>query len=233
MEDKNKKRLLICLPNTGYYHFTTFSSIVSLEIPKDLIVSFRFISNCLIYDARESFVKYAIDNNYDYILMVDSDMVLPINTIVNLLKCLEDGYDLATGLIFKRSYPFQPCFYAKARIKSENGKYKPLLEGIIKWETNKVYDIEACGMACCMMKVESLKKLDNPMFYPFPEIGEDITFCIKLRQAGGKLALDTSLDIGHLSINPIDSRYQQEALNEFINNPAMQGKSIYMEGNNE
>lgn len=222
------KRILLGLPNTGYYHFTTFSSIVSLEIPKDVQISFRFVSNCLIYDARESLVKYAIENNYDYILMIDSDMVLPLNTIVNLLNLVENkGYDLATGLIFKRSHPFQPCFYIKARIKEDKGKFIPLLEGIIKWDKGEVYNIEACGLACCMIKVEALKSLETPMFYPFPDIGEDITFCIKFRQKGFKLALDTNLDIGHLSTFPIDSRYQQEALSAWMNDPSNQGKLLY------
>lgn len=224
------KRILIGLPNTGYYHFMTFNSIVGLEIPKDVQISFRFVSNCLIYDARESLVKYAIEQNYDYILMIDSDMVLPRNTIVNLLDMIENkGYDLATGLIFKRSYPFQPCFYMRARIKEENGKFIPLLEGIIKWEKDKIYDIEACGLAVSLIKVESLKTLETPMFYPFPDIGEDITFCIKFRQKGFKLGLDTNLDIGHLGVVPIDSRYQQEALNEWINNPVNEGKLLYKE----
>lgn len=223
------KRILIGLPNTGYFHFMTVSSLVSLEIPKDYQISFRFISNCLIYDARESLVEYAIKGGFDYLFMIDSDMVLPRNTIVELIKTIDSGYDLATGLIFKRSFPFQPCFYIKARIKEENKKFIPLLEGIIKWKTGETYQIEACGMAACLIKVECLKKMETPLFYPFPDIGEDITFCIKFRQQGFKLGLNTNVDVGHLGIVPIDSRHQQEALDQFLASSDNQGKMIYKE----
>lgn len=223
------KRILIGLPNTGYFHFTTVCSLVSLEIPKDYKITFRFISNCLIYDARESLVKLAIKDNFDYLFMLDSDMVPPKNTIVELIKTIEYGYDLATGLIFKRSYPFQPCFYIKARIKEENKKFVPLLEGVIKWNAGETYRIEACGMACCLIKVESLKQMESPLFYPFPDIGEDITFCIKFRQKGFKLGLNTNVDIGHLGSIVVDSRHQQEALNEFLASSENQGKMIYTE----
>ena len=229
MEDKNIKKILIGLPNTGYFHFTTVSSLVSLIIPENYRISFRFISNCLIYDARESLSKFAIDNDFDYLFMVDSDMVLPPNTIVELLKTLDSGYDLATGLIFKRTYPFQPCFYSSARINQQGEKFTSSLEGIIKWNDNEILPIEACGMASCLIKVDCLKQLDLPLFYPFPEIGEDITFCIKFRQKGFKLALNTGLDIGHLATHPIDSRYQQEALDSWLNNPANKGKLLYTE----
>lgn len=231
MEDKNIKKILIGLPNTGHYHFMTVSSLLSLEIPKHCKISFRFVSNCLIYDARESLAKYAVENNYDYLFMIDSDMVLPRNTLTLLLNNLEnDGYDLSTGLIFKRAFPFQPCFYVKAAIKTtETGKHVPHLEGIIKWDKGSIIPIQACGMACCLLKVDALKQIDAPKFYPFPEIGEDITFCIKFRQKGFKLCVNTNLDIGHLAIHPITSAYQQEALNEWMANPKNEGKLLYNE----
>lgn len=227
------KKLLVGLPNTGYYHFSTVSSLMGLQISKDIQMSSSFISNCLIYDARESLVKHAIENNYDYILMVDSDMVLPPNTLIELLNTLDAGFDLATGLIFKRSYPFQPCFYSKARISEKDGKFIPQLEGIIKWNVGEIYPIEACGMACCLIKVECLKELETPLFYPFPDIGEDITFCIKFRQKGFKLGLNTNIDVGHLAIHPITSKYQQEVLNEFLASSKNEGKTLYMEDENK
>jgi hypothetical protein len=226
------KRILLGLPNTGYYHFMTVSSLVSLEIPKDCQISFRFVSNCLIYDARESLAKYAIDNGFDYLLMIDSDMVLPRNTLVELMDNLDNGYDLSTGLIFKRSYPFQPCFYVKARISEIEKKFVPHLEGIIKWEKNSIIPIEACGMATCLIKVDCLKQMETPMFYPFPDIGEDITFCIKFRQKGFKLCVNTKVDVGHLSVHPITSQYQQEALDSWMANPNNKGQTIYTDGEN-
>lgn len=238
IENINNKHILICLPNTGYFHFMTVSSLFGLEVPEGYDISFRFVSNCLIYDAREQMAVYAIKNNFDYMLFIDSDMVVPHNTIKLFLETLEKGADIITGLIFKRSYPFQPCFYSKARVKEVkdtiNGKefynYIPDLEGIIKWEDDSIIPIEACGMACCMVRVNILKNMKAPYFYPFPNMGEDITFCIKARkEAKALLFLDTRIDVGHLSTNTVSSIYQKEALKAWENDPKNQGKLLYME----
>lgn len=227
------KKILIGLPNTGYYHFTTVSSIMTLDMPKNIEVNFRFISNCLIYDAREGLCKFAINEGFDYILMIDSDMMLPKDTIIKYLETLENPEhkcDIVSGLIFKRSFPFQPCIYLKARvIEQEDKSYKPHLEGIIKWTENSIIPIEACGMAACMIRTSILKDIKKPWFYPFPSMGEDITFCIKARQeAGAKIYCDTRIDVGHLSVSPITSIYQKEALSAWEKDPKNQGKMLYM-----
>jgi hypothetical protein len=228
------KKILIGLPTTGYYHFMTVSSIMNLEMPKDVEINFRYISNCLIYDARENLCKFALENGFDYILMVDSDMVLPRNTIIKYLETLETC-DMVSGLIFKRAYPFQPCIYLKARIieskdQYDRIEYKPHLEGIIKWIENSIIPIEACGMAACMFKTTILNKIKKPWFYPFPNMGEDITFCIKARQEiNVKILCDTRVDIGHLAVTPITSQYQKEALSAWEKDPKNQGKLLYMD----
>jgi hypothetical protein len=232
------KKILIGLPTTGYQHFLTTSSIMNLQTPKDFEMGFRFISSCLIYDARESLCKYALENKFDYILMVDSDMTLPPDTIIKYVETLETC-DIVSGLIFKRIYPFQPCIYLKARISEHKDEYnrieyKPHLEGLLKWTDNSIVPIEACGMAACMMKTEILPKIKKPWFYPFPNMGEDITFCIKARQEiNAKMMCDTRVDIGHLSVMPITSQYQKEALLNWEKNNDNQGKLLYVNEDEE
>jgi hypothetical protein len=234
---KENKKILIGLPNTGYYHFMTVSSLVGLQIPEGYTIGFRFVSNCLIYDAREKLCEYALENKFDYILMIDADMVIPELTVKYFLETLEKGADLMTGMIFKRSYPFQPCFYSKARLseikKMVNGKeiidVVPDLEGIIQWKENDIIELQAMGMACCMLRVAILNKIKKPWFYPFPHIGEDITFCIKGRQEAKMLMFcDTRVDVGHLTISPVTSVYQREALAQWESDPKNQGKLLYM-----
>lgn len=232
------KKILIGLPCTGYYHFTTVSSIMTMQMPKDIEVNFRFVSNCLIYDAREGLCKYALENNFDYVFMIDSDMLVPQDIIIKYLETLETC-NIVTGLIFKRSYPFQPCIYTKARIvenKDETGKieYKPMLEGVVKWVENSIIPLEACGMAAVMFKTEILNKVKKPWFYPFPKMGEDITFCVKARQeAQAKIMCDSRVDVGHLAISPITSVYQKEALAVWERDPKNQGQMLYMKAEEE
>jgi GT2 family glycosyltransferase len=232
------KKILIGLPNTGYYHFMTVSSIVSLAIPPNFTIGFRFVSNCLIYDAREKLAEHATNEGYDYLLFIDSDMVLPGDTIVKMLEDMNNGAEIVTGMIFKRSYPYQPCFYPKARLnklkKMENGVEKiemlPDLEGCIQWEKDSIIPLEGMGMACCMIDTNVFKRIAKPWFYPFPHVGEDITFCIKARQeAKAKMVVDTRIDVGHITNATVTSEFQKEALRNWESDPANQGKLLYME----
>ena len=225
------KKILIGLPNTGYYHFMAVNSLLNLQIPENYIAGFRFMSNCLIYDAREKLAEYAIKEGFDYLVMIDSDMVVPSDFIIKALNLIDNhNYDLVTGLIFKRAFPYQPCFYAKCRIM-EN--HEPYLEGIIEWNDNSILDLEGMGMACCMMDTKILTKMKKPLFYPFPNMGEDLTFCIKARQeAKAKMCADSSIDVGHLGFNTITSHFQKEALRVWSSDKNNDGKRIYMEDGN-
>jgi GT2 family glycosyltransferase len=236
------KKILIGLPNTGYYHFMTVSSIVSLAIPPNHNVGFRFVSNCLIYDAREKLAEYAVNEGYDYLLFIDSDMVLPSNTVLYMLEDMKNGAEMVTGMIFKRSYPYQPCFYPRARLnkirKVENGIEKvdmvPDLEGCIEWEKDSIIPLEGMGMACCMIDVSLFKRIQKPWFYPFPKVGEDITFCIKARQeAKAKMIVDTRIDVGHITNATVTSEFQKEALRNWEADPNNKGKLLYMEAEND
>jgi len=236
------KKILVGLPNTGYYHFMTVSSIVSLAVPPGFEVGFRFVSNCLIYDARERLAEYAVNNGYNYLFFVDSDMVLPNNTILYMLEDMKAGNEMVTGMIFKRSYPYQPCFYPKARLnklkKMENGIERiemiPDLEGCMSWEKNSIIPLEGMGMACCMIDTNVFSRIKKPWFYPFPKVGEDITFCIKARQeAKAKMVVDTRIDVGHITNATVTSQFQQEALKNWEDDPQNKGKLLYLEAEEE
>ena len=53
LEEKKNKKILVALPNTGYYHYLAVNGILGMQIPEGYDLGFRFMSNCLIYDARE------------------------------------------------------------------------------------------------------------------------------------------------------------------------------------
>lgn len=236
------KKILVALPTTGYYHYLAVNSILGMQIPEGYDLGFKFMSNCLVYDAREKLCEGALKEGFDYILFMDDDMVIPNHAVRSFLDCLDNGFDMVTGMIFKRSYPYQPCFYPKARLRQTkrmvNGKeeinFIPDLEGCISWDKDSIIPLEGMGMACCMLKVSMLEKIKKPWFYPFPHVGEDLTFCIKARQeANVKMCVDTRVDVGHITEATVTSEFQKEALAQWEDNPDNKGKLLYMEGENE
>ena len=126
--------------------------------------------------------------NSDYLLFID--MVIPRNLFENLLKI---DADIASGLTFRKWYPHFPVIYRK-----RNGGY----QSIIDYPKKTIMQVDAVGMACCLIKREVFEQLKYPWF-EFKELnegeflGEDLTFCEKAKKAGFIIKVDTNLIVGH------------------------------------
>jgi GT2 family glycosyltransferase len=59
-------------------------------------------------------------------------------------------------------------------------------------------EIQGVGMACTLIKRKVLETVQKPYFFPEPNIGEDLSFCIRAREAGYKIYCDTNLICGHV-----------------------------------
>jgi len=148
----------------------------------------------LVYVAREKIVDYAIKNEYDYVLFVDSDMVLPQETLVTLL---EHKKDIVSGAAYMRKPPYKPCFYEKLTLGEGNEitceSFTDYPKGLIK--------AEGIGMACCLIRTQVFKDIyesGQPSFFPIMGYGEDLAFCLRARRAGYEIYVDTALQIGHI-----------------------------------
>ena len=79
-------RILIAVPTFENILPDTFKSIYNLIKTDEMIVNFDFIRGYDCARARNKICKLAINNNYDYILMVDSDIILPADTLIKMLN---------------------------------------------------------------------------------------------------------------------------------------------------
>ena len=224
------KVICIGLPNTGSFDFNVVASLFSLQPPRGYCLHFHFMSNCLIYDARERLVEYALENKFPYLFFLDSDMCPPPFAILKLYEALEAGFDISTGMIFKRKYPFQPCFYTQCTVDKD---FNPMMEGPLApetWPKSGFTEIAACGMACCLIKMSLFDKMDQkqkPYFFPLPKMGEDLAFCLKARHAGGKIAIVWDVDCAHLGTFPVMKSSFEGALRDWMANPNNKGKVIF------
>ncbi|NCC53832.1 MAG: hypothetical protein EOM20_21870 [Spartobacteria bacterium] len=64
-------------------------------------------------------------------------------------------------------------------------------------------EIDATGTGCILINMDVCDVLDPPWFkfttVRDRPVGEDIYFCSKVREAGLKIAVDTSIEVGHLA----------------------------------
>ena len=121
---------------------------------------------------------------------------------------LETKKDIVTGVCFMRRAPYEPCIYSKLRMgqtleEDEIEKYLDYPEG--------VFEVEACGMAMCLMRVAVLEdimvKTGQP-FFPIKSdhrtLGEDLSFCFNARKCGHKIWATSKPIIGHIGKMNVD-----------------------------
>lgn len=212
--DNKERNICVAIPHTGWLNWQVFTSNISLQLPPNTRLKYNLVGNCLIYDARERMAEYAMAENCDYILYLDSDMVLPSDAIMKMVNVLEStDYEVVTGMAFKRIPPFQPCFYTKVTYDAK--EMKPCLESPVEFPDEGLLQLQGAGMACCMLKTSVFKQIPKPWFYPLPNLGEDLTFCIKMKQAGIKMCVDLTIDVGHIAIFPVGKEHFTQCYNDY------------------
>lgn len=210
------KRIMVAVPTREYIDVDSEKSIRKLEkdswLNKDIQVDVEMVPGTVIHDLRFAMAQMAIKNKYDYILWIDSDMVFDSFVLYDLL---EADKDIVTAVCFMRRAPYEPCVYSKLRMgatleEDQIEKYLDYPDG--------VFEVEACGLAMCLMKVVVLEDIISKTGQPFFPIksdhrtlGEDLSFCYNARRAGHKIWATSKPKVGHIGKVNID-RVSYEAL---------------------
>ena len=102
-KDGKKLNVLIAIPTAKNIETETFKSIYRLKIPDNVNTYFECFYGYNIDQVRNLIAYYTINNNFDYVFCVDSDIVLPEDT---LEKLLSHNLILLQAFIFKESLMF-------------------------------------------------------------------------------------------------------------------------------
>ena len=154
-----------------------------------------------IEDARNGIVEGFLASNSEWLLMVDSDMTFPPDALHRLLQVADpDDVPVVGGLCFGYQQglgPF-PTLYSwgtgGARVMFDIDSYPELCP------------VDATGAAFILFHrtIFETHRVDTPLpwfrrsIHDDQMVGEDITFCIWLRQEGVPIHVLTSLEIGHV-----------------------------------
>lgn len=156
--------------------------------------------NSLVYDSRNLLSLYAIENNYDNVLWLDSDMMFP----PDILQRLEaHNMNMVTGLYVRRRDPIEPVIYSILDEPERNadGKLEKNLLSYDDYPKNTFFPVAGCGFGCVLTSVKLLKDVWNkfgPAFSPYPWAGEDLSFCHRVNQLGYQIYCDSSISCGHV-----------------------------------
>lgn len=188
-------KILIAVPTFEHIQNEVFQAIWDIDKGEHQ-VDFKVITGHDCARARNIIAKYAKDQNYDYVLMVDSDTVIPKNTLTALLN---PAADIVMGCCPKKNtnrgdYPLCPVTCADLS--------KCLTINDLQGE--KRIPIKVGGFACALVKVDLFRKLPYP-YFRFREyesgaaLSEDYYFCLEALHRGYKIYADPRVKCGHLA----------------------------------
>ena len=187
-------------------------SLATMQKEGECVIS--FIIGSLIYESRNNLAKQAIKLDCDQILFLDSDMIFPQDTIPKLLRHMEEGKDIVTGLYYRRRLPFTPVLFSKLIIDGEKSSW----EGYDDYPKDGPFELDACGMGCCMIKTKVLLEIGlnegGQWFTPLIGFGEDLSFCSRAKKYGFKVWADPSIQCGHVGQVIVDNQLYESTISK-------------------
>lgn len=162
--------------------------------------------------ARDKLCQEAIKAECDYIIMFDSDMVLPVDFGIQMLDVItkHKEIDVLAALAFMRNPPHFPVIYQTIEgFDQRTGGEYYIREFVKRYPKNTLVECDAVGFGGVCIKVDLLKRMKQNWFMSTTNTGEDIWFCYNAKKKyGARIFMDTRIKLGHLK-NPevIDEDY--------------------------
>ena len=187
-------KILLGMPTVGNIPSKTVISL--LRTAERGKVEPMIVEGSLVYDARDTIARMAVDNGYDYVLYVDSDMIF---TADDVIKLLSHDTDICSGLYVTRHGENKNVIYKKIITRRRFPYRAP--EIIEDTTTTGYAPVSACGFGFCLIKCSVLKsmfKRYKSLFEPKWGVGEDIAFCLRAKKCGYKIYSDRDVKLGHI-----------------------------------
>jgi len=186
-------KLLIAIPTSRYIETECFQCLYEQKIPN--CKTELFVPNSYSIDiSRNTIAKYAMDNKFDYVFYLDSDIMLPKNGIKNLLS---HDKDIVSG-VYAYKQLGRNDVVLKRYTKDDPEDYDDLSVNEVIESKNRIISVDGFGFGCVLLKTEVFKNIKFPYFVYTQNLGEDIYFCQKAKLAGFELLVDTKVLCGHV-----------------------------------
>ena len=191
-------KILIAVPTFENIKAECFKSIYGLERPAGSTLYFDYVAGYDCAKARNQIAKNAVAGEFDYVLMVDSDIQLPSDTLIKLFDC---DADIALGWYYrKRTKTDQTIIYNFGKNFDDNNciKGKTMIH-----EVPRPFEVKGGGLGVCLINVEIFNKLDYPYFkfvtYKDDSVlSEDLYFCNLASQNGFNIKCHPGVKGNHI-----------------------------------
>jgi SAM-dependent methyltransferase len=150
------------------------------------------------FRARNAIVDAARQENADWLLMLDDDMIInrfvtqgPTDDYGFLATLIAHGKDICGVLYYQRTGACDPVLM---RALDETG-YRFLRDDEVEGRLQRV---DVAGGGCLLVNMRVFDKVGFPYFEPEYQFGTDIQLCRKAVAKGFEVWADTSIEFGHL-----------------------------------
>lgn len=195
------KQILIGVPTAKYIEVETFKSIYDLAKPPNSELNFQYFWGYNVEQVRNIMVSYCLRNRFDYMLSVDSDIILNHDTLQKLLNCQDQTAAVSSGVYIQRKEGLKiPEVYVND--PHTGGQNNISIEMV---QQDAIIEVAAVGFGCCLVRKDVFERVGNPWFVYHSNIdfdkvvSEDVDFCVKATNAGYRIVVDTSIKLQHIS----------------------------------
>jgi glycosyltransferase involved in cell wall biosynthesis len=187
-------RILLAIPTNKYIEPETFKSIFDLTVPDHVELTFQYFYGYQIDQIRNLIANWA--EKFDYLFSVDSDIVLPKDSLVRLLS---HDKDVVSGVYIQRKPGIEiPEIYRRTSTGAvSNVSMKDILPA-------GLHPIDACGFGCVLVKSDVIRRIGYPQFTYRSAltleqtVSEDVDFCMKAAHHGATLWVDSHVICPHI-----------------------------------
>mgnify|MGYP002622769248 FL=1 len=187
-------KILIAVPTFENIQPEVFKAIYNLD-PCGHEVHFDFVRGYDCAIARNEIGKIAQAGNYDYVLMVDSDTIVPSDA---LKLMLEPPADVVLGVCPRKNTKEGKTAICKlgAPAYNDNYYYSDLPEGRTR--------VKGGGFACALVRTSVFTQMDYPWFQymtneDWSTLSEDYYFCANANSYGIEIQVEPRVKCGHLA----------------------------------
>lgn len=209
------RKVMIASPShdgrVDVWHASALSETCKLGLSKNINVIAIYMSyDSLVQRARNDIVKLAIENDFDDLVFIDTDQDW---NPVDFFRLLDHDVDVVA---------------APVRKKTDDEQYNVKLIGKYKIESNGLVEVNGVGTGMMRIKVPALRKIwessveytekgketKNRMVFEVSIINgnlvsEDIVFCEKWRNLGGKVFIDPNINCGHVGVKKWQGNFKE------------------------
>lgn len=187
--------ILIAVPTFENILPDTFKSIYGLQLPEGVRCYFDFVRGYSCDKARNDIALEALEHDFDYVLMVDSDIILPSDA---LQRMLEVPVDICLGVYPRKNTSTEQVEIFK--LGHDNFVVTYTMSELEKLDT--LVEIKGGGYGCALIRTDIFSTLDFPWFryvtYQSGDVlSEDNYFNAKALKAGYKIYCDPRVQCGH------------------------------------